>query len=101
MGAGLGCLLAIPLITVTSPPQVVALAALLAAVVAIITLPPRLSPMMVGSVVVAAVLVAGVASEDRLPAVRVEATKLDGSGSRCTDWGRSSGWTCSSSHPTP
>ena len=89
LGAGLGCLLAIPLITLMSPPQVVALSALLFAVVAIISLPPRLSPAMVASAVAAVVLFAGVTSEQRLPDVRVEATKIQaqGPGDLFSDWG--------------
>jgi hypothetical protein len=42
---------------------------------------------MVVSVLVAVVLAAGVSSEDLLPTVRVESTKLDGRGSLYSDWG--------------
>jgi hypothetical protein len=87
LGAGLGCVLAIPLISTLSPPQVVALAAFLFAVVAVISLPPRVTPAMVASGLVGLVLLAGVTSEDRLPSVRVESTKLDGRGSLYSEWG--------------
>ena len=87
LGAGAGCLLAIPLITRLSPPQVIALAALVFAVVGLLSLPRRAPVAWVLGSALVVVLAAGTASEDLLPEVRTEATKLDGNGAEFSDWG--------------
>jgi hypothetical protein len=91
VGAGLGCLLAIPLISRTSPPQVIALAALLFAVIGLASLPRRrtLPVLAAGAagVAMAAVLAVGVARESAVPSVRVEDTKLSAEGSLHSEWG--------------
>jgi hypothetical protein len=86
VGAGLACLLAIPLITSLDPPRVIALAALVFAGVAMLCLPRR-AWAFGASGVVALVLLGGVVSSTALPDVRVEAGKVDGSGAIFSDWG--------------
>jgi hypothetical protein len=90
LGAALGCVLAIPLIAWLSPPQVVALAALVIAGVGVACLPRRAAPAPVAGLVVGVaavvVLALSVTSEDRTPTIRVEDTK--GSGNALfADWG--------------
>jgi hypothetical protein len=86
VGAGLGCLLAIPLIVRLGPPRVVALSALTFAVVALASLPWRSAGFAFGSVV-AAFLAVAVVSTGLLPDVRVEDAKLNTAGALYSDWG--------------
>lgn len=85
-GAGIACLVAIPLISRLGPPALVWLAALLFVAVGIPSLRVRWAR--VGAVVLAAVLVAGVVGRDGLlPDVKVEATKIGGEGALFSGWG--------------
>lgn len=86
IGAGLGCVVAIPLIVELSPPQVIVLAAAIFGLVGLASLPVRSLPFALGAVLTVA-LVVGVTSENLLPAVRTEQTKLDTSDSVFSDWG--------------
>lgn len=85
-GAGLGCLLAIPLISWLGPPRVVMVSALVFAGVAA-GAAVRRSPPSVLAGVVALVLAAVVVPRDVLPDVRVEDRKEDGSGAQYSGWG--------------
>lgn len=92
VGAGLGSFLAIPLITLLSPPAVVMLAALIFAVVGLLSLPrPSLrglpSPLFALASVTAGFLVVAVAFTSLLPDVRPEDTKFVGSNSIYSEWG--------------
>ena len=94
VGAGLGCMLAIPLITRLGAPAVVMCAALVFALVGLLTVPRR--PLFAaGSAVLAATLVVAVVARDELPDVITEENKLpaDGPGILFSDWGASSGST--------
>jgi len=88
VGAGLGCLLAIPLIVRLGPPAVVMVAALVFAVVGVLSSPLRSRTFTVGSVATIA-LVAIVAGRGVLPDVKNEAGKLGGGGPGVdySDWG--------------
>jgi hypothetical protein len=88
MGAGLGCLLAIPFIVRLGPPAVVMVAALVFAVVGVLSSPLRSPTFAVGSVATIA-LVAIVAGRGVLPDVQNEARKLGGGGPGVDyyDWG--------------
>jgi hypothetical protein len=86
LGAGIGCLIAIPLIVHLGPPRTVALAAVIFAGVATMFLAKRPALLIVGSVVTIA-LAGVVASSDVLPDVRVEDTKLDTRGALFSEWG--------------
>ncbi len=88
VGAGLGCLLAIPLIVRLGPPAVVMVAALVFAVVGMLSSPLRTRTFVVGSLA-AITLVAVVAGRGVLPDVQNEAGKLDGDdpGIQYSDWG--------------
>jgi hypothetical protein len=79
VGAGLGCVLAIPLIVWLGPPAVVMLAALVFALVGVLSSPLRSATFVVGTVATV-VLVAVVAGRGVLPDVRNEAGKLGGGG---------------------
>jgi hypothetical protein len=86
VGAGLGCLLAIPLIVRLGPPRVVALSALTFAVVGLWSLPWRSAGFAFGSVV-AAFLAVAVVSTSFLPDVRVRSTlraRSTPTGARCS-----------------
>jgi hypothetical protein len=87
IGAGLGCLAAIPLITHLGPPDVIMLAALIFAVVGMLALPRRLGVLMGLGAVVSIVLVLLVTSVISLPDVRTEATKAGSTGVEYSDWG--------------
>ena len=88
VGAGLGCLLAIPLIVRLGPPAVVMVAALVFAVVGVLSSPVRSRTFAVGSLAAIA-LVAVVAGRGVLPDVKNEAGKIDGDdpGIQYSDWG--------------
>ena len=87
VGAGAGCLLAIPLIVWLSPPQVIAAAALVFAVTGVLSLPRLRSTAGALGLVLAAVLALGVTSESRLPDITVEDTKLRTDGALFSGWG--------------
>jgi hypothetical protein len=88
VGAGLGCLLAIPLIIRLDPPGVVMVSALVFAVVGLLTVPPR-AIYRAGAAVITVALAVAVVVHDDLPDVRTEASKLptDRRGFLFTDWG--------------
>ncbi|HET6833863.1 MAG TPA: hypothetical protein VFH30_08330 [Acidimicrobiales bacterium] len=79
VGAGLGCVLAIPLIVWLGPPAVVMVAALVFALVGVLSSPLRSATFVVGTVATV-VLVAVVVGRGVLPDVRNEAGKLGGGG---------------------
>jgi hypothetical protein len=85
-GAGLGCVLAIPLIVRLGPPRVIMLAALVFAVVGVLSVPPR-SLLGGFGVVVALVLVVLVAATSALPDIRTEDTKLHAPVAEASKWG--------------
>jgi len=86
IGAGLGCLAAIPLITWLGPPDVIMLSALIFAGVGLLALPRKLSVLMgVGAAVgIVLVLILTVFS---LPDVRTEDTKAGPENAAYSDWG--------------
>ena len=85
-GAALGCIAAIPLITRLSPPQVVALAALVFAGVGLLTIPrARVAPLALVALAGVGVAVA-VVDENVLPDVRPETSKLPPS-DQFSEWG--------------
>jgi hypothetical protein len=87
VGAGLGCLLAIPLIVRLGPPAVVMVAALVFAVVGVLSSPLRSRPFAVGLIATIS-LVAIVAGRGVLPDVENEAGKIgDGPGVQYSEWG--------------
>jgi hypothetical protein len=86
VGAGLACLLAIPLITRLGPPRVIALSALVFALVAVFSLPRR-SLWFAAACVTTLVLAGAVAFSSTLPDVRVENAKVDASGALFSEWG--------------
>jgi hypothetical protein len=88
VGAGLGCLFAIPFIVWLGPPAVVMVAALVFAVVGVVFSPLR-SPVFAVGTVATVVLVAVVVGRGVLPDVRNEAGKLGGGGPgvEYSEWG--------------
>jgi hypothetical protein len=89
VGAGLGCLLAIPLIIRLDPPGVVMCSALVFAVVGLLTVPPRAVYRAGAAVLTVALAVAAVVHDD-LPDVRTEESKhlaADKRGVVYSDWG--------------
>jgi hypothetical protein len=99
VGAGLGCLIAVPLISRLGPPAVVALSALIFAAVGLLCLPSsvqmslrarRLTLIAAGAVVVLMPIVA-VSADDTLPDIQTEETKLlpggRGPGNLHSAWG--------------
>ena len=88
VGAGVGCFMAVPLISRLGPPAVVILAALVFAVVGVLSMPRRLSPDTAFGALLALVLAVGVVgNESLLPDIRPEAGKLNGSGASFSEWG--------------
>jgi hypothetical protein len=86
VGAGLGCLIAIPLIASLGPPAVIWLAALLFAAIGVASLPRR--PLaLAGGGVLLVVLAAGLVARGSLPDVRPEAAKVDGRDASFSEWG--------------
>jgi hypothetical protein len=75
VGAGLGCLFAIPLIVSLGPPQVIMLAALVLAVVGLVSLPRRIPIVLAAGAVLLALLASVAGGLFGLPDVRTEATK--------------------------
>jgi hypothetical protein len=87
VGAGLGCLLAVPLITRLGPPAVILLAALVFAVVGAANLAPRSVLFVIASCSVLLLLI-GVVRRSSLPDIRVEDTKIGAEGALYSDWRR-------------
>ena len=78
IGAGVGCLLAVPLNARLGPPTVIIVSALVLAVVALLWLPDRRSLLFAGAGVVTVALAASVLFDGQLiPKVRPETTKFD------------------------
>ena len=87
LGAGLGCLCAIPLIVRLGPPEVIMLSALIFAVIGLLSLPRRPS-LPLGAAVVLVVLLAPLATGlVGLPDVRTEATKGRNDNAAYSAWG--------------
>lgn len=87
IGAGLGCLAAIPLITRMGPPDVIMLSALIFAVVGLIVLPRRVSAMSIlgaGTAVALVLVLTGVLTP---PDVKTEATKGTDGHTTFSEWG--------------
>ncbi len=87
IGAGLGCLAAIPLITRLGPPDVIMVSALIFTVVGLLALPRRLGVMMGLGAVVGVFLILIVTSVITLPDVRTEDTKAGPANAAFSDWG--------------
>ena len=85
MGAGLGCMAAIPLIVWLGPPQVLMLSALIFAAVGFVSVPNRAVPKLVagGLVALLGLGTVGVAVPDVLP----ETTKASPEHAAASDWG--------------
>ena len=86
VGAGLGCLLAIPLITRLGPPRVVMLAALVFAVVGLASCAPK-SILFGFAAITSVVLVVTVVAAGVLPDIRTEDDKLHTPKSLYSAWG--------------
>lgn len=87
LGAGLGCLAAIPLITRLDPPRVIMLSALLFACVGVFTLFRKPNVLMVIGSVAAVALVLLATGAVSLPDVRTEATKAGPEHAAFSEWG--------------
>lgn len=86
-GAGLGALLAVPLIVLLTPPSVIALSALIFAVVGVWSAPRRQTALTLAGVALSVVLALVVVDGDRLPDIEPELAKLSGPGASYHDWG--------------
>jgi hypothetical protein len=87
IGAGLGCLAAIPLITWLGPPDVIMVSALIFTSVGLLALPRRFGVMMGLGAAVGAVLILIVTNVITLPDVRTEDTKAGPENAAYSDWG--------------
>jgi hypothetical protein len=87
IGAGLGCLAAIPLITHLGPPDVIMLSALIFAVVGLAALPRRLGVLMGVGAVAALLLLLIVTNVVTLPDVNPENQKTGAEAARFSEWG--------------
>ena len=87
IGAGLGCLCAIPLIVGLGPPEVIMLSALIFAAVGLFSLPRRLSFATVAAVVIIVVLAPLATGVVGLPDVRPEHTKGRNDDAAYSAWG--------------
>jgi len=87
IGAGFGCLAAIPLITRLGPPETIMLSALLLAVVGLLALPQRVSILGRIGAVAAVVLVLLVSGVIALPDVTTETAKEGPEAASYSDWG--------------
>ena len=87
VGAGLGCLFAIPLITRLGPPRVIAFAALVFAVVGSHGAAVEVDCSSDVGALLAIGLAVVVVSSTALPDVRVEDAKVDASGALYSEWG--------------
>src|SRR6478752_497589 len=86
VGAGLGCLLAIPLITRLGPPRVIMLAAVVFAVVGLLSCPPK-SVLFGFAGITSIVLIISVVGAGILPDIRTEDSKLHTPRSLYSAWG--------------
>src|SRR6476646_2000273 len=86
VGAGLGCFLAIPLITRLGPPRVVMLAAVVFAVVGLASCPPK-SVLFGFAAVTSVVLLVTVIGAGILPDIRTEESKLHTPDTLYSAWG--------------
>ncbi len=86
IGAGLGCLAAIPLITRLGPPDVIMVSALIFVAVGLLALPRRASVLMGLGAAVGIVLIL-VITVFSLPDVRTEDTKAGPENAAYSDWG--------------
>jgi hypothetical protein len=86
VGAGLGCLLAIPLITRLGPPRVIMLAAVVFAVVGLLSCPPK-SVLFGFAGITSIVLIISVVGAGILPDIRTEESKLHTPQSLYSAWG--------------
>ncbi|MDQ1480057.1 MAG: hypothetical protein QOI44_918 [Actinomycetota bacterium] len=86
VGAGLGCLLAIPLITRLGPPRVIMLAAVVFAVVGLLSCPPK-SVLFGFAGITSIVLIITVVGAGILPDIRTEESKLHTPQSLYSAWG--------------
>src|SRR5262249_9673574 len=87
LGAGLGCLAAIPLITRLGPPDVVILSALVFTGVRLIALPRPPGWLMGAGIAIGVVLLIVVTNVVTLPDVRTESTKSNPKVVAYSDWG--------------
>jgi hypothetical protein len=87
VGAGVACLVAIPLISRLGPPSVIALAALIFALVGVFSVRPGLNVVFVVGIITSLVLAAGVADEGLMPTVEPEAQKISAEDSVYSAWG--------------
>lgn len=87
LGAGLGCLCAIPLIVSLGPPEVIMLSALIFASVGLASLPRSRVPAVVAGVVLVAVLAPFATGRFGLPDVRTEETKGRNDNAAYSAWG--------------
>ena len=87
IGAGLGCLAAIPLITHLGPPDVIVLSALIFTVVGLLALPRRVGGLMTLGGVVGLVSLLIVTNVVHLPDVRPEGTKVGAEHASFSEWG--------------
>ncbi|MGZ4688451.1 MAG: hypothetical protein ACXWAY_02400 [Acidimicrobiia bacterium] len=87
IGAGLGCLAAIPLITRLGPPDVIMVSALIFTLVGLLALPRRFGLLMGLGAAVGVLLVLIVTSVIDLPDVRTEGTKAGPANAAFSDWG--------------
>ncbi|MDQ1467125.1 MAG: hypothetical protein QOH10_1540 [Actinomycetota bacterium] len=87
VGAGLGCLCAIPLIVWLGPPEVIMLSALIFSVIGLLSLPRRRSLALGAGVVLVVVLAPLASGVVTLPDVRTEATKGRNDHTAYSAWG--------------
>jgi hypothetical protein len=91
VGAGLACLLAVPLISRFGPPAVIALSALVFAAVGFLALPRRQVTLIAAGAAVVLMPIVAVSADDTLPDIQTEETKLlpggRGQGNLSSDWG--------------
>jgi hypothetical protein len=91
LGAGLACLIAVPLIARFGPPATIALSALIFATVGLLSLPARRLTLVAAAAAVVLMPVIAVSGEDVLPDVHTEDTKLmpggRGPGLLHSEWG--------------
>jgi hypothetical protein len=85
IGAGLGCVLAIPLIVSLGPPQVVMLAGLIFAAVGLVMAPGGVVLRGIGAVVTVALLIGAIGVA--VPDVRPETSKATPEHAAASDWG--------------
>jgi spermidine synthase len=87
IGAGLGCVLAIPFISRIGPPRVIMLCGLVLAAVGVAALPVRKPSLVTAGAVITAALLVATAFGGILPDIRPEAFKVDPKGAEYSAWG--------------